>query len=49
MPYVGPSLLFVTWCLASKQWRESGKMADERVRERKRNLGVSKPYNWSLP
>jgi len=32
--------------LASKHWRESGKMVDER--ERKWNLGVSKLYNWSL-
>jgi len=43
---VGPSLLFVTWCSASKHWRERIKMADES--ERKWNLlEVSKPYNES--
>jgi len=44
---IEPSLLFVTWFSATKHWRESVKMADER--ERKWNLlGVSKHYNWSL-
>jgi len=30
---IGPSLLSVTWCSASKHWRESAKMADERGRK----------------
>jgi len=33
-----PSLLFVTWCLASKHWRKRGKLVNEREKM------VSKPY-----
>jgi len=34
---IEPSLLFVTWSSASKHWRGSGKMADER-RERENGI-----------